>query len=303
MTAASVASVREYPAFFPAGKETLSGVFSAPSIDGGLPAVIVLGGGGTTPTATGRNRFFVTLCRRITGLGYPALRFDYHGLGDSTGKAEFRLDRPFLEDLAGAVSWVDARGSSRYVLVGMCFGARTALSGPALAGLGGLALLAPPVRDYALSEPKTSGWRLRDYVMAALHPRRLLGAGERLTVRRYFRFSASGARMVLRRVRARLPGRRDGISWVSRRFLGPLLSLAEQGVPVLLLYGTEDDEYRDFESARMAGLGEILARCPTIEVRTLEGQVHGFTRVESQGLTMDVVVEWIERVAPPERPR
>jgi pimeloyl-ACP methyl ester carboxylesterase len=188
------------------------------------------------------------------------------------------------------------------VLVGSCFGARTALSGgPSLAGLRGLVLLAPPLRDFALSEPKMSAWRPRDYAALALHPRRLLGAKERVTPRRYLRFVRSGTRVILRRLRNRLARKAGELAWVSRRFLDPLSSLAKQGIPVLLLYGTEDDEYRDFELARAGRLGEIMTRWPTVEVRTLVGQVHGFTQLDSQEATMDVVVDWIGRMAPSAR--
>jgi dienelactone hydrolase len=290
---------QEQPTFFRAGRETLFGLFSTPPRDELSTTVIVLGGGGTTPTAIGRNRFFVTLCRRLALLGYHAFRFDYHGLGESTGTAEFRLDRPFLKDLEGAVSLVEGRGLLSYVLVGSCFGARTALSGgPGLAGLRGVVLLAPPLRDFALSEPRTAGWRPRDYAAVALHPRRLLGEKEKVTLRRYLRFAGSGTRVLLRRLRDRLPGQRGELSWVSGRFLDPLSSLAEQGVPVLLLYGTEDDEYRDFELAQAGRLGEIMARWPTVEVRSLVGQVHGFTQLDSQGPTSDLIVDWITRIAP-----
>jgi len=302
MALGSDVAIAEHPQFFPAGDESLFGVISTPVGGSASPAVIVLGGGGTTPTATGRNRFYVEFSRRMSSLGYPAFRFDYHGVGDSTGSSEFRLDRPFVEDLEGATDRMREQGFSEYLLVGMCFGARTALSAASqLAGLRGLVLLAPPLRDYALSERKTSGWRLRDYVRAAFDPRQLLGPTEKLTVRRYVRFVVAGSRVVTRRLRARLHGRGQELSWVSDRFLSPLLTLANRSVPMLLLYGTEDEEYQDFQSAQAAGFGEVLARCPTIEPRALDGQVHGFTRVESQVRTMDVVIEWIRRVAPPDR--
>jgi hypothetical protein len=70
-------------------------------------------------------------------------------------------------------------------------------------------------------------------------------------------------------------------------------------VPLLLLYGTKDEEYADFDRARRGRLGEILERSPSIAVITLEGQVHGFTRVDSQEPTMDAIVDWITRVADP----
>jgi pimeloyl-ACP methyl ester carboxylesterase len=294
----AVSSALEEPFFFRAGSESLFGVFSRPTAHSPSPAVVVLGGGGTTPTATGRNRFFVTLCRRLAALGYKAFRFDYHGLGDSTGSAEFRLDQPFVGDLRGALAALSERGVSTFVLVGSCFGARTALTAaPKLTGLKGLVLLAPPVRDYGLSEPKTVGWRPRDYAMAVVHPRRLLGSGEKLTLRRYGRFLKSGIRLVLRRVRDRLPGTKE-TSWVSRRFLEPLSFAAASGIPILLLYGTEDEEYLDFEAAREGPLGRILTNRPSVEVRTLEGQVHGFTRVDSQGPTMDAIVDHVLRNIP-----
>ncbi len=294
----AVTSTFEEPLFFRAGRETLFGVFSRPRASIESPAVVILGGGGTTPTATGRNRFFVALCRRLAGLGYHTLRFDYHGLGDSTGSAEFRLDRPFIEDLRGSLNVITERGISSFALVGSCFGARTALTAaPSLAGLRGLVLLAPPIRDYGLSEPRTVGWRWRDYAIAAVQPRRLLGSGEKMTPRRYVRFARSGVRFVLRRLRQRLRGTHE-TSWVSRRFLEPLSSVAATGIPILLLYGTEDEEYRDLEAARVGPLGTILTSWPNVEVKTLEGQVHGFTRVDSQGPTMDVIVDQIVRNVP-----
>jgi pimeloyl-ACP methyl ester carboxylesterase len=298
---AAVTSVLEEPLFFRAGRETLFGVFSRPPKESASPAVVVLGGGGTTPTSTGRNRFYVALCRRLAALGYHTLRFDYHGLGDSTGSAEFRLDRPFIDDLRGALAAVAERGVRRFVLVGSCFGARTALAAaPHLDGLCGLVLLAPPVRDYGLSEPRTAGWRLPDYAIAIVRPRRLLGTGEKITFRRYARFIRSGVRLVLRRLRDRLPGTRE-TSWVARRFIEPLASMARSGVPVLLLYGTEDDEYLDFRAACDGPLARIVDASGDVRVKTLDGQVHGFTRVDSQGPTIETVVDDILRNVPPDQ--
>jgi pimeloyl-ACP methyl ester carboxylesterase len=286
----------ERPIFFDAGSETLCGVFSMPRNQESSAAVILLGGGGTTPTTTERNRFFVTLARELSASGYATLRFDYHGIGDSTGGAAFRLDRPFLSDLGGAVAWLADEGVDRYVIVGSCFGARTALSaGPDLPGLSGLLLLAPPLRDFALSESKTEGWGVMDYVKAGLRPRRLLGRDEPLTPRRYARFAASGGRLLIRQARERVPGGSGELSWVSRRFLVPLGRLAERGVPILIVFGSKDAEYRDFERARAQGFEPMLQSWPTVSVETLEGQVHAFTRVASQAPTRQLIMRWIDR--------
>jgi pimeloyl-ACP methyl ester carboxylesterase len=284
----------EQPVFLRAGSETLFGIFT-PGSRPDLPAVVVLGGGGMTPTTIERNRFFVTLCRRLSATGFATMRFDYHGIGDSTGTAEFRLDRPFVGDLRGVIDWLAARDVSEYLFVGSCFGGRTALTASVeLASIRGLVLLAPPLRDYALSEPKTTGWRLLDYVVLATRPRQLLGNEEPLTIRRYARFVRSGVRVIVRRFRDQLPGRGGKASWVSSKFLDPLRSLAARRIPILMLYGTTDAEYRDFEAARVSLLQPMLNGWPTVDVQTIDGQVHAFTRLASQGPTMDAIVDWIQ---------
>ena len=69
----------------------------------------------------------------------------------------FRLDRPHVDDLGAVVAWVREAGL-RPVLVGNCFGARTAVAWAADAvtaagsdaaeAVAGVALLVPPVYDF-----------------------------------------------------------------------------------------------------------------------------------------------------------
>lgn len=139
---------RSEPVFFPAGGERLFGVFTAPSGDAHGTAVTMLTGGGYI-TSTHRNRLYVRLARRLAGLGYHSMRFDYRGTGESTGTIDgFLLDQPFVEDVLGAVEWVEGQGVVRHVLVGSCFGARTALAAADhVSGLDSAVLLSAPVRD------------------------------------------------------------------------------------------------------------------------------------------------------------
>lgn len=290
----------EVPLFFQAGGNTLFGVLTRPKA-GGDAAVIVLGGGMTPSTSTGRNRIFVTLSRHVASLGYHAFRFDYHGIGESTGESTIRLDRPFVDDLVGAIGTVAERGIERYVLVGSCFGARTALAaGGRLSGIRGAVLLAPPLRDFALSERRTDGWKARDYLEVVFHPRRLVGGDERVTMRRYLRFARSGALVAIRRLRRRLTRTRDEHPWVSGRFLEGVASLVERGIPMLFLYGTDDESYPDFEEARRGRLGEILQRASgSVEIAVVPGQVHGFTQTDTQSVIVSTVGSWISRVTGP----
>lgn len=142
------AAHEDAPFFFPAGEEMLFGVLTRPTGEANGTTVTMLTGGGYL-TSTHRNRMYVRLSRRLAALGYHTLRFDYHGTGESTGSArQFHIDEPFVEDLAGAIGWLEGQGLSRHVLVGSCFGSRTALAcSPQIPGLERLVLLSPPARD------------------------------------------------------------------------------------------------------------------------------------------------------------
>jgi pimeloyl-ACP methyl ester carboxylesterase len=299
VTATTGPALREAPIFVPAGDETIFGVLTSPRGGEGDIAVIVLGGGFTPSTSTGRNRVFVSMCRQLADGGVPAFRFDYHGLGESTGPVEdIRLDKPYLEDLRAVIARMRDLGLQRFILVGSCFGARTALSlAPEIDGLVGVVLLGTPLRDYGISETKTAGWGVRDYLVSLVRPQMLLGGSEPLSARRYLRFLQAGVRVMIRRVRERL-GAAERFSWVSRQLIEPLVSLGEKGVPVTFVYGTQDDAFKDFRAARAGRLGELLQQfSDSTRVVTLPGRVHGFTEIEAQGATADMTIDCVRRLA------
>lgn len=292
----SVTTTPEVPLFFPAGADTLFGVLTMSPSDGDLGAII-LGGGSTPSTTIGRNRIFVTMARHVASLGFRTLRFDYHGVGDSTGESTIRLDRPFVDDLAAAVQVLSDQGVKRCMLIGSCFGARTALAGGGrVAGIGGAVLLAPPLRDFALSERKTEGWALRDYLRALVHPQGLIGGGRDLTLRRYLRFVRSGFQVGIRRLRRRISPKREAYRWISPDFLNGLSTLVELGLPILFVYGTEDESYPDWQDALRGPLGGILERAGAVEISIISGQVHGFTQTETQSVVIHTVGAWLTRV-------
>ena len=287
--------------FFEAGEESLFGIFTRPTVEPLGVAVIVLpgGGGGTT----NRNGISVRLCRRLAAEGYHALRFDYHGIGESTGVVEqFRVDEPFVEDLEGAVRWVKAQGIDKIVLFGNCFGARTALSyAPEVEGLEGVALGSPGPRDFAMGERTSTRlaieWSLWDYIAKGLRPqtvRELFDPKRRAKMARIIRTKRKALSAKVRR-RVGLAVEHDPrLVPVSPLFLEPLEALVQKRVPVLFIYGEEDDFFAEFKRAQSGRLGKILARgAGHVEIRTLPGEVHGFARTKAQGPVIDVVSEWL----------
>jgi exosortase A-associated hydrolase 1 len=127
---------------FDCAGEALVGVLSHPSEPpavGAETAVLVVVGG--PQYRVGSHRQFTLLCRALAAGGYPALRFDCRGMGDSSGALlDFEATGTDIEAAIDALQ--RARPSVRHVVLwGLCDGASAALlylhdrSDPRVAGL------------------------------------------------------------------------------------------------------------------------------------------------------------------------
>jgi len=109
---------------FPCEGETLVGILSKPEMPAQTGVVVIVGG---PQYRAGSHRQFVLLSRALAAAGYAVLRFDYRGMGDSTGTS-----RSFEEvnvDVASAISALQTAvsGVRNIVLWGLCDGASAAL--------------------------------------------------------------------------------------------------------------------------------------------------------------------------------
>jgi dienelactone hydrolase len=293
-----IPSPRESPVIFPANGNELFGIFTEPQQPAKEVVVVLLTGAGQMPM-THRNRLWVRLAHRLAAEGFPVLRFDYHGAGESTGEiSAYWLDRPLVGDLEGAVRWLRGRHVSKLAMVGSCFGARTILAGAdRVPELQAAVLLSPPLRgdDYQVGR-SAGAFTLVKYFRKALRLRvfrRMLDAGWReaylgLLKRRIGRLFSR-----MERSPSRSQGRQE-LRWVSQKFLRPLRAVVRRQVPLLLLYGREDPAYHDFEEALRGDLGDIVSEGrETIELRTVEGVLHGFTTLELQRAALEHTFAWL----------
>ena len=165
-------SVRELPLRFRSAAEDgeaqarMVGILSLPAAPGPRGILIVTGG---PQYRVGSHRQFVLLARALAAQGWPVLRFDLRGMGDSEGSArDYRAAGP---DIAGALAqFFDAVPTLREVaLWGLCDGATAAAChAPRDARVNALILLNPWVRSSAGLARAT----LRHYYL----PRLLQGA-------------------------------------------------------------------------------------------------------------------------------
>jgi len=143
------AACAELPLAFACGADTAVGVLGLGHPAARTAVVIVVGG---PQYRAGSHRQFVALARRIADAGWPVLRFDVRGMGDSSGA--HRSFDDLDDDIQAAIGAVQrARPAvDRIVLWGLCDGASAALlyvQRRADARVAGLALLNPWVRSDA----------------------------------------------------------------------------------------------------------------------------------------------------------
>ncbi len=134
---------------FTCAGEQLLGIVSIPAEPVKIGVLIIVGG---PQYRTGSHRQFLLLSRALAAAGYPAMRFDYRGMGDSSG--ELRDFEVVDDDIAAALAAFRQQCPQleRIVLWGLCDAATAALlywHRTRDVGLGGLALLNPWVRSEA----------------------------------------------------------------------------------------------------------------------------------------------------------
>jgi pimeloyl-ACP methyl ester carboxylesterase len=299
-TVTATESYRELPVFFPAGRETLFGVLTEPrSAPTGVTVVLVPGGAGTLD-GINRNRLWVRLARDLAARGCHAFRFDYHGAGESTGEGEqLRLDRPFVSDLTGATDWLSGQGLRKQILVGSCFGARTALAAAkGLPEIRGMILATPFVRDLAQGERvatlRAVGWTPRQYLRHVLRLRTIRGFLQTNRRRAYVRVART--KLDSLRGRGAFAGRSDRKGLVSHNFLDPFEDVLARAIPMLVLFGEDDDAFHEFQQERQGVLGRLIdAAGPSIDLETVPGKIHGLRSLVSQQSFLDHSMLWLQR--------
>lgn len=120
-------SIRERVVRFGAGNG-LAGILST-SRDAppGLPFVVIVNAG--IIHRVGPNRLYVDVARAVAALGFPVLRFDLAGLGDSeANRTEASLLESALLDVHTAFDYLaSTHGATTFLAFGLCSGANYAL--------------------------------------------------------------------------------------------------------------------------------------------------------------------------------
>lgn len=279
---------------FECAGERLVGIVSDPGGRCALGVVVVVGG---PQYRIGSHRQFLLLARRLAQAGIPVLRFDYRGMGDSSGPLQ---DFEHIEpDIAAAIGALAAAcpAVKSVVLWGLCDAASAnllywqATADPRIAGI---ALLNP----WVMSEATYAQSKIRDYYLQRLMTRAFWAKLARGGV------DIGGAVRSIAEFLKRARGGRDGsaapaeIDYRERM----RLALSQFPGPILVVLSGMDLTAKAFrEQARSAPDWHGVLERANVEQRELPAADHTFStaawREEVEALTLD----WLRRLIPTAR--
>ena len=268
---------------------TLFGIYTPPAPDAPrAPHAVVL----FTRPRSHRDRMWVEAARRLANQGFAAFRFDYHGTGDSEGVTAFlNPNTPYRDDADAVLSMLRTRfGHERFLVVGSCFDARTALSTFVSNGaaVDGMVFFAAPVMELETlvkAHADQKDWR---HLLRALgNPEnwRTLGDPER------WRYMAT----VLGRVaRGGGKGGTRNDTPLADSFVEHFRALVASRGRALFVYGDADAEYVSFKVALETVFPRLApADRARFEVEVWPGDVHGFLNVPVQRRALERTLAWL----------
>ena len=254
--------MKEYPVFVPHGEDRIAGVVTVPDEE---PRGLVVLMAGIGAPRSHRYQIWTRAARRLADRGIASVRWDYRGIGDSSGE---------IRDSRFAMG---ATGLDRFVAAGNCLGSYLSLE---LAGATPECVGAVCIR-LPLLEPRRGklrhrarGWKLGSVVRSNRAVRRLLQPffGKKRRVRGTLQQSFA---------RALHRGR------------------------LLFIYSAEDYTYRQVVKDKLDRLGRsVPSRLrERYELRILpEGRLKGFESLPIQELVIGSVVEWADARFPAAAP-
>ena len=239
----------------------------------------------------GPHRLTVTLARRIADTGFPALRFDLSGAGDSPPRSGVSYQEAALADIRDAMDYLEhATHAKKFVLCGLCSGADNSVRAALLdKRVVGLALLAP----YSY---RTPGFYLRRSLR------------QTASVSSWRTLARQAKRRLLQSLEQRLCAVDIGQSEQDRSppafefgrpaptrevFAAELGSLLDRGAKILVVYpASENYIYAEQFDDAFPDLGRRVA------VEYMPEANHTFTEGTHQRRLAEALVAWSERAFP-----
>jgi pimeloyl-ACP methyl ester carboxylesterase len=275
------------------GTRSLVGILHRPdAVRNDLPCVLLLNAG--ILHRVGPNRLYVRIARRLERLGFPVLRFDVWGIGDSQDHTGIRENKTFFDDTLEAMDMMHQRtGVNRFMLMGICMGAKIALE---VAGrdrrVDSLVLMegiyVKSARYYISRLLNPTKWKRllsgESHMVKQIRKRILHVGGSRPEKPNAVARPATGSSN---------PPQLLGND-VEKNMRGTLQALLARGAKILLLFRDGNEIAYNYRLRREGDAITAVGLPHGLEVEFVRFADHTFTPLVSQELLLDVTMKWIE---------
>lgn len=273
---------------FPCAGDELLGILGMPEQVGKTGVIIVVGG---PQYRAGSHRQFLLLSRFLAEAGYPVMRFDFRGMGDSTG--DLRDFEAINEDIKAAIDAFQANCPQvkRIILWGLCDAASASL------------LYWDATRDIRVSAlVLLNPWVRSEATLARTHIKHYYG--QRLLQTEFWRKLLTGKLGIGRAVggfvaswrRAKAQSGPKSLEQVlpfQRRMMRALRDFPEK---ILLILSSDDYTAKEFIEAIQADsvgtqalVGQRLTRIDVV------GADHTFSSAKWRQAVQEITSAWIEK--------
>ena len=280
----------EHAVTFPCAGEQLLGIVAAPELPQATGVLIVVGG---PQYRVGSHRQFLLLSRALAEAGYPAMRFDFRGMGDSTG--ELRDFEEVNEDIGAAINAFQAHCPQleRIVLWGLCDAASASLlywDTTRDARVGGLVLLNPWVRSEAtLARAYVKHYYGQRLVQPEFWRKLLTG---RLDIGR----ALGGFIGSLRQARQQDPSTKKArVMSFQQRMLRGLQEFP--GVSTIILSGNDYTAKEFLESANASAAWQEVLKQENVSMTEVPAADHTFSSAEWRSGVERLTIGWMKQAS------
>ena len=251
-----------------------------------LPSVLILNSG--LIHRVGPNRLSVRIAREMASLGFTVLRFDFSGIGDSEARTDtLPFAKSSVVEAKQAMDFMNkARGSTRFIVMGICSGADSAYS-VALADERVIGIV--PIDFY--SAP-SAAYQMHEYKRRLVRPRSWVK----------FMTGQSDLWSILKKVPGRLMNRNGNgttheieeptLAQPVEEFVPGFKKMIDRKVHICLIFSAGSPAFFNYKQLFEAGM-KALFTSGQLVLHYLNKSDHGFTLEYNQSLLIDTIRKWI----------
>jgi pimeloyl-ACP methyl ester carboxylesterase len=274
----------------------LVGVMTVPEAvehDSLCPAIIMLNAGRVHHV--GPSRLYVKIARRLAAAGFMVLRFDFSGIGDSSTRHDhLPFDKSVIQETQDAMHYMsEVHGKTRFILLGLCSGANSALvtasCDPRVVGV--VLINVQPVPSEELRATLLDREFTRYFWRIFCHPRLWLRVLHQEWEDRFWRVWKIISIQLTKVCMWRNTRAHNALEKAAASVSAPLRILIERNTCMLVIY-SEDDLGLDYlQMLSGSGIPQLKSNY-NVDIKIISRSDHTFTTIQNQESLIEIIFNW-----------